>query len=62
MRAQDSVRSGRPGTRKQCLAAARRALAAGSHVLIDRTNFDASQRADFIALARNLGSQVGLSP
>ena len=55
---QDSVRGGKPGNRQQCVAAARRGLAAGSNIIVDRTNFDAAQRADFIALARSVGSQV----
>ena len=58
---QDSVRSGKPGTRKQCLAAARRALAAGSPVVLDRTNFDVSQRVDFISLAKEVGIQVHMN-
>ena len=41
-----------------CLAAARRGLAAGSSVIIDRTNFDADQRADFVQLGRRMGAQV----
>ena len=58
---QDSVRSGAPGTRKQCIAAMKQAMTQGSNVVVDRTNFDASQRTDFIALAHQLGSQVILS-
>ncbi len=55
---QDSVRGGKPGNRKMCVAAARRGLAAGSSIIIDRTNFDADQRADFIQLGRSMGAQV----
>ena len=39
-------------------AAARRCLAAGSNVIVDRTNFDAQQRGDFVELARSVGSKV----
>ena len=55
---QDSVRGGKPGNRKMCVAAARRGLAAGSNIIVDRTNFDADQRADFIQLGRSMGAQV----
>ena len=55
---QDTIKGGTRGTRQQCTAAARRALAAGSNVIIDRTNFDASQRADFATVAQQFGVQV----
>lgn len=56
---QDSIAGpGRRGTRAQCVTAARRALVAGRGCLIDRCNFDATQRRDFIALAQELQCQV----
>ncbi len=59
---QDSIAGpGRRGTRAQCVAAARRALGAGRGALIDRCNFDAAQRRDFIALAQQLRCQVRLA-
>ena len=38
------------GSRKRCVAAAQQALGAGDHLLIDRCNFDASQRAHWLRL------------
>ena len=38
------------GTRKRCLSAARAALAEGANVLIDRCNFDATQRSHWLSL------------
>ena len=56
---QDTVAgAGRKGTRPQCVAAARRALVGGCGALIDRCNFDADQRRDFVALARELQCQA----
>eukprot|EP00191_Tetraselmis_sp_GSL018_P003782 CAMPEP_0177598714 /NCGR_PEP_ID=MMETSP0419_2-20121207/12533_1 /TAXON_ID=582737 /ORGANISM="Tetraselmis sp., Strain GSL018" /LENGTH=553 /DNA_ID=CAMNT_0019091251 /DNA_START=2688 /DNA_END=4349 /DNA_ORIENTATION=+ len=46
---------GTPGTRKQCVAATRRALSAGTSVVLDRCNVDPKQRAEFVALAKQLG-------
>lgn len=49
----------RKGTRQQCVSAARRALQSGASCVIDRCNYDADQRKDFVALARLEGCQVG---
>ncbi len=49
----------RKGTRQQCVSAARKALQSGVGCLIDRCNYDADQRKDFVALARLEGCQVG---
>ena len=38
------------GSRGRCIKAARRALAAGDHVLIDRCNFDVAQRSHWLQL------------
>ncbi|KAK9830245.1 hypothetical protein WJX72_010530 [[Myrmecia] bisecta] len=51
-------KNGKKGTRAQCVAAAIKALQAGSCVLVDRCNFDVQQRADFVALAQQLGAQA----
>jgi predicted kinase len=47
------------GTRKKCLSAVRNAVLAGKYPIIDRCNFDATQRRWFIDLARQeLGCAV----
>jgi len=46
------------GTRRACVAALQRALEEGACVAIDRCNFDADQRADFIAAAAALHHQA----
>jgi predicted kinase len=38
------------GSRKRCITVAERALANGDHILIDRCNFDESQRAHWLGL------------
>ena len=38
------------GSRKRCISVAERALRAGDHLLIDRCNFDMSQRAHWLNL------------
>ena len=58
---QDTIgKNGRRGTRKQCLALARRALTDPSrpkHVAVDRCGLTDEQRADFLALAVELGAR-----
>ena len=58
---QDTIgKNGRRGTRKQCLNAARRALTdprKPRHVAIDRCGLTDEQRADFLALAVELGAR-----
>ena len=58
---QDTIgKNGRRGTRKQCLVAARRALTdprSPKHVAVDRCGLTDEQRADFLALARELGAR-----
>ncbi|KAK9793191.1 hypothetical protein WJX73_010586 [Symbiochloris irregularis] len=44
--------------RQRCVSAAREAMKLGRNCLIDRCNFDAEQRKDFVALAKELGCQV----
>lgn len=57
---QDTIAGpGKKGNRQQCVRAAEKALQAGRSCLIDRCNFDADQRKDFISLACNAGCQVG---
>ncbi|MEW5300925.1 MAG: hypothetical protein WDW36_003816 [Sanguina aurantia] len=51
---QDTIKGGSPGTRKQCLSAARRALSSGDCCVIDRCNFDPDQRGDFLQLAASM--------
>lgn len=48
---QDTIHDGHPGSRKQCLTAAREGLREGRHVCIDRTNMTVEQRGDFLLLA-----------
>ncbi|CAL8470785.1 g10327 [Coccomyxa elongata] len=56
---QDTIAgANRKGTRQQCVSAARKALQSGMGCLIDRCNYDADQRKDFVALARLEGSQA----
>ena len=55
---QDSVASGRKGSRQQCLSAAKAALEQGSGVVIDRTNVTPGQRAPFVAQARLAGAPI----
>lgn len=47
---QDTVNSGKAGTKLQCLKSAANALKEGKSVLIDRCNLDREQRADFLQL------------
>jgi len=49
---------GKPGTRKQCVDAATRALQSGKHVAIDRCGLTVEQRGDFIALAAAHGAHA----
>jgi len=57
---QDTIgKNGRRGTRKQCLDAARKALTDSTqpkHVAVDRCGLTHDQRADFVALAAELGA------
>ena len=57
---QDTIgKNGRRGTRKQCLDAARKALTdltQPKHVAVDRCGLTHDQRADFVALAAELGA------
>lgn len=54
---QDTVRAGgKPGTKAACVAAAARALAAGTSVVVDRTNLTVDQRAPFVAAAAAAGA------
>ncbi|KAL6771120.1 hypothetical protein ACKKBF_B33995 [Auxenochlorella protothecoides x Auxenochlorella symbiontica] len=56
---QDSIAGpGKAGTRHQCVDAARKALQAGTSVIVDRCNPNPKQREDFCRLARELGVQV----
>eukprot|EP00891_Asterochloris_glomerata_P006087 jgi/Astpho2/6087/Aster-04034 len=48
----------KPGSRQQCLAAARHILQAGKSCIIDRTHVTKEQRADFLALARDKGAEA----
>lgn len=41
------------GTRKRCIRAAQRAIQDGNHVLVDRCNFDAQQRAHWLELSEH---------
>ncbi|GFR50688.1 hypothetical protein Agub_g12940 [Astrephomene gubernaculifera] len=53
---QDAIRSGgRPGSREQCITAAKAALAQGACCIIDRCHGDAQQRSSFLALAAERG-------
>mmetsp|Transcript_9263 Transcript_9263/g.27829 ORF Transcript_9263/g.27829 Transcript_9263/m.27829 type:complete len:698 (+) Transcript_9263:62-2155(+) len=52
---QDSIASGKRGSKEQCLTSAEAALAAGRSVLIDRTHANVAQRREFLALAKRLG-------
>lgn len=62
MKAQDIIKkSHRIKPREACVNQARKALQDGVSCLIDRCNFDAAQRQDFIALARDLSIQVGIA-
>ena len=56
---QDSINSGRRGSKQQCLAAARAAVLAGHSCVVDRCHQDAQQRSDFIKLAASLHREVG---
>lgn len=47
--------------REACVNQACKALQDGISCLIDRCNFDVAQRQEFIALARDLGIQVGIA-
>lgn len=47
--------------REACVNKAREALQGGRSCLIDRCNFDAPQRHDFLALARELGISVSMA-
>jgi chloramphenicol 3-O-phosphotransferase len=46
------------GTRKKCLAAVRNAVLAGTCPIVDRCNFDATQRKWFVDLAKELSCAV----
>ena len=50
----------KPGSRQQCLTAARQSLQAGKSCIIDRTHVTREQRTDFLALARDKGAEVCL--
>ncbi len=61
--AQDVIKkSVRNKPREVCVRQARTALQAGQSVLMDRCNFDADQRKDFVALAKELSLQVEALP
>ncbi|GMH35599.1 hypothetical protein BSKO_03467 [Bryopsis sp. KO-2023] len=53
---QDSIRRGKPGSKDQCLQAARSALGSGKSCLIDRMNATPDQRGDFMNIARSQAS------
>jgi aprataxin len=56
---QDTIsKGGTRGTRQQCLAAAKAALAAGCNVIIDRCNVDAAQRSEFVLVAAAAAAPV----
>ena len=55
---QDSISSGRRGSKQQCLAAARNAVLAGHSCILDRCHQDAQHRSEFIKLAAALHCEV----
>jgi aprataxin len=55
---QETIARGRPGSRAQCVTAARAALQRGVSVVVDRANVTPEQRAFFLEVARQAGVEA----